>query len=217
MRHTRWLALLLCVFATAGWANLLTNGSFELGNPNFNGFGFESLSAPDNFTITGWTVSSGSVDYVGPYWQAAHGQRSLDLAGLYFNGTIFQSFPTTVGVPYVVSFALAGNPDVQPRTTTVQVWVSSGGPPYASQTFNYVVNGQTHTNMGWTYVNWIFTAQSSLTTLGFTSLDTYNDPQWGYSFGPALDDVSVTAIPEPATLALVGLGLIAVGFLRRRS
>jgi hypothetical protein len=31
-----------------------------------------------------------------------------------------------------------------------------------------------------------------------------------------LDDVSVTAIPEPATLALVGLGLIAAGFLRRR-
>lgn len=208
---------LVCALASFGWANLLSNGSFELGNPTWNPYGFQSLFAPDNFTITGWTISAGSVDYIGTYWQAAHGSRSLDLAGLYYNGTIFQSFPTVPGVPYLVSFALAGNPDVQPRTTTVRVWVSDGSSTFDWADFNYLVNGQTRTNMGWIYVSWIFTAQSPLTTLGFTSLDTYNDPQWGYSFGPALDDVSVTAIPEPATLALLGLGLVAIGFLRRQS
>ena len=216
MRNSRLAALFVCILALPGFGNLITNGSFEDGNPTWNPYGFQSLMAPDNYTITGWTVSEGSVDYIGSYWQAAHGNRSLDLAGVYYNGTIFQSFPTLVGVPYQVTFALAGNPDVQPRTTTVRVWVSDGSTTFDQADFNYTVNGQTPSNMGWIYVSWTFTAQSALTTLGFTSLDTYNDPVWGYSFGPALDDVSVTAIPEPATLALVGLGLIAAGFLRRR-
>lgn len=208
------VVVLSCVAVAPAWANLIQNGSFELGNPSWNPYGFQSLTAPDNLTITNWSLVTGSVDYVGSYWQAAHGSRSLDMAGLYQNGTIWQTFASTPGQVYRVTFALAGNPDIQPRTTTLRVWADNPSVTYAD--FNYVVNGQTYSNMGWMYVSWDFTATSALTTLGFTSLETYNDPQWGYSFGPALDDVSVAAVPEPATLALVGLGLIAVGFLRRR-
>ena len=56
-------------------------------------------------------------------------------------------------------------------------------------------------------------AAGAATTLAFTG---YNDP--GYTF---VDDVSVTAVPavvvpEPATWALVGAGLAAVGAAARR-
>jgi hypothetical protein len=42
----------------------------------------------------------------------------------------------------------------------------------------------------------------------------------GETFGPGYDDVSWTTrayVPAPATIALFGLGLIAVGFARRRN
>lgn len=187
-------------------ANLITNGSFEQGIDT--GPEFVTLWAgEDDWSITGWTVSAGSVDYIGGYWQAAHGSRSLDLNGLSM-GTIFQEFPTIPGVRYVVRFALAGNPDSQPRRTLMRVWADDPDVTYAD--FLYRVNGQTRTDMGWVYRAWAFTAASTSTTLGFTSLD-----QSGF-YGPALDDVSVGVVPEPGSLALLGLGLTAAAWLRRR-
>ncbi|MDW8130609.1 MAG: choice-of-anchor C family protein [Bryobacterales bacterium] len=205
------------------WGTLLTNGSFENSPVNIPGSpGFITVGSPNTWVLPGWTVAFGNIDYIGPYWQAAHGSRSLDLNGFNSQGTIYQTFPSTPGQRYLVTFALAGNPDLQPRWANIRVWVHDGLNTFDSADFNYWVSGQTRSSMGWRYVNWTFTAQSVFTTLGFTSLDNSAEDYWaphGYSFGPALDDVSVIPIPipEPATLALVGLGLIGLGFLRRKS
>ncbi len=217
------VATAILLLASVSSANLLTNGSFEQGNPQWNQWGWQSMFPPDSFTIPGWMVTAGSVDYVGSYWQAAHGQRTVDLNGLNAQGTIQQSFSTVPGVRYLVTFALAGNPDPivwgdmsPPRLTTVRSWVSDGATVFAFADFDYVINTVTRSAMGWIYQSWTFTALSNTTTLGFTSLDSYAHPVLGISFGPALDDVSVVAIPEPAPLILAGFGLVAVGFLRCR-
>jgi Protein of unknown function (DUF642) len=91
---------------SAGAATII-NGSFEEGvDPGT----FVTLTATDSSSITGWKVSSGTIDYIGTYWTAADGSRSLDMNGL-APGAISQVITgLTFGHQYEVTFDLAGNP-----------------------------------------------------------------------------------------------------------
>src|SRR4051794_2456892 len=85
--------------APAAGTELVTNGGFEDGpepDPNGPGFTVVPAGAP---TIPGWTVTRGSVDYIGPYWQHADGKRSIDLNGNE-PGTIAQAIRTKAGAKY---------------------------------------------------------------------------------------------------------------------
>ncbi len=78
---------------------------------------FDAPLSPGNFTtytsgqsFGPWTVTSGSVDLIGNYWQAPTlGGGSVDLAGG-DAGAIRQDFTAAMG-RYQVSFLLSGNPD----------------------------------------------------------------------------------------------------------
>lgn len=198
------LGVLLVAGAGPAAAAPFTNGSFELGSVN-PGSGWNTL-ASGNPAITGWEIFDGTIDYIGTYWQAANGSRSVDLNGNDGAAGIRQTFDTIGGATYQVSFALAANPDGAPLTKSVQV--TSGS---ASQLFAFtVLPGTSRTDMGWVYHSLLFTAAGGSTTLSFLS-DTAS-----VFFGPAIDDVSVTAVPEPATLSLLALGLAAGARARRR-
>ena len=191
------LGALLVAGAGSAAAAPFTNGSFELGSVNPGG-GWTTLSS-GNPAITGWEIFDGTVDYIGGYWQAADGSRSVDLNGNDGSAGIRQTFDTIAGDTYQIRFALAGNPDGAPLTKSVQL--TSGG---ASQLFSFTIPpGASHADMGWAYHSLLFTATADSTTLSFLSNTA------GVYFGPAIDDVSVTAVPEPATLSLVALGLVA--------
>src|SRR5207253_2296924 len=78
------------------------NGSFEIGPDT--GPSFVRLS-PGSTAITGWTVTSAAIDYVGPGWQASDGARSIDLDGNDGDsGGMAQTFATIPGVNYNVAF-----------------------------------------------------------------------------------------------------------------
>ncbi len=202
-------AIVLAMVAVAGaHANLVNNGSFELGtNPG----SFSTVSTGGS-NITGWSVTSGSVDYIGTYWQAAEGNRSVDMSGNSL-GRLSQSFATVAGVLYDVTFAYSANPDSPNgglRKTDVNIRETDTSNLLASTqvTWSVPTEGNTRSNMKWKTASFSFVAADAATTIQFDSLATN-------SFGIAIDDVKVVqAVPEPTTIA--GLGLAAVAFLRRK-
>jgi choice-of-anchor C domain-containing protein len=155
----------------------VSNGSFETGvNPGV----FATLAA-GNTNVTGWTIVSGSIDYIGTYWAAADGNRSIDLSGS-APGAISAPVDTIPGGVYRVRFAMAGNPDGGP---TVKTLVADAGA--FSAAFSFDTTGASLSDMGWTTKSFDFLASDSETTLLFTS--TTSGP-----WGPAVDDVQVTLL-----------------------
>jgi choice-of-anchor C domain-containing protein len=172
------LAAITLAGSTLAFSGLI-NGSFETGTFLPNASGFEQLNAVDT-SIDGWTVDAGSVDWIGAYWQADDGAMSIDMSGA-GAGTISQTFETTIGNTYNVSFALSGNPDGDPAVKTLDVSATGG----TVGNYTYDASANDLNNMNWTEATYSFLATSASTKLSFIS--TTATP-----FGPAIDNVVVT-------------------------
>jgi choice-of-anchor C domain-containing protein len=189
--------------AQSAYAVTITNGSFETGSVNPGSFAF----LPSGSTvIDGWTVGgAGGVDYIGTYWTASDGNRSIDLSGGGIGSVSQLLTGMTVGQEYTISFDLAGNPAGAPAIKNLQVSVGSMG----GGLFTFNTLGGTLSDLGWITQTVTFIATASSATLTFLSQD-------NTSFGPALDNVSIAATPIPGALLLYGSALGGMGFLGYR-
>ena len=193
-------------FSSAGQAATVVDGNFASAPGSF-----QTIGAGDTFGATGgWTVVSGSVDWIGNYWPApSPGGGSVDLDGNSV-GAISQTLFGLAAGTYKVSFALSGNPDGAPPSKALAVSVTGS----TTQNYDYPVVGD-KVNMNYSDESYIFTWGGGNATLTFASLNTPSENP----YGPVIGDVSISAIPEPATWAMMILGFLGVGFVayRRRS
>ncbi|WP_426168089.1 choice-of-anchor C family protein [Sandarakinorhabdus sp. DWP1-3-1] len=197
-------AILACCVATSASAVTITNGSFETGQEIAPG-GFRTVATGNTFTIAGWTVGGAGVDYIGTYWQAAAGTRSVDLSGG-GPGSVSQTIATEAGRDYKVYFSLSGNPDGGLGTKSAIVSVSDGIPA----NFTYPVGAaNSRATMLWQRFSYRFTAFDTTSNLAFAS-------GTSTAFGPAIDDVTIAAVPEPETWAMLLVGMVLVGVSSRR-
>ncbi len=185
---------------------IISNGSFE--SPAL-GSGWTTVSAGQT-ALTSWTVLSGSVDVTRTGFGSPYdGLQMLDLDGN-SPGAIQQDFPTTIGVTYQLSFAYANNPifGQVPATAGIEI-ISSGVQLNQNVTHGSVSSPGSPAD--YSIFTADFRANASISTLQFFSLD--NPSSLG---GILIDDVSVTVLPEPASMGILAVGAIALLHRRRK-
>ncbi|MFT3988168.1 DUF642 domain-containing protein [Aestuariivirga sp.] len=199
MKKLALVGVVIVAASAPAYANLVQNGSFETGiTPG----GFTTVFNGDSTSIDGWTVTGNSVDYIGSYWAASDGSRSIDLSGNDVGGLTQTISGLNVGQSYTLSFDYAANPDFTgPRSMSFSLGSFTGT----------LVNVTNSPNAGWLSYVVTFVYNGGGDLLSFTQLD-------GGPYGVALDNVDLNAVPVPAALPLLGSALAGGAFLgwRRR-
>lgn len=222
----RATTLLAVLCGSVHGASLIVNGSFEQSSGAVHGEILESGST----VVTGWTVVDNipstiahantlymSEGYLGN--PAGHGSAFLwidnnNSLGPTDNG-IYQDFTTEAGQLYMVAFQAAtevayGDPGllrVSAGDTTADFTLPNLGGYPENPVF-----------AGWASYSFTFTATSATTRLQFfdRGLQIGGDPTNGNA-SPLIDDVSVTAVPEPSSALIAGAFLWLASIRGRRA
>ena len=198
--------LLLAGVTTLAQATVIFSDNFDSENGGHGALNYNSFA--------NWTVSYGTVDLIGNgFYDVMKGKGSglyVDLDGSTHNAGIMTHMAWLGAGNYTLSFDLAGNQrNDSPENTTVNIAVLVGDGTGAHQTISLAKDA------GFTRYSLNFSLTDLLPFNGvmFSFGDASND-----NIGMLLDNVSLetASVPEPATLGLLGVGLLGMGILRRR-
>jgi hypothetical protein len=207
MKKITLVAIALLGASPAMAGNIVINGSFE--DP---GFILNNSTWGQSNTLSGWKQLTGDKFEVqlakkpggsGAFNQSYDGARYLELNANAL-GAVEQTLATIAGQSYALSFGYSGRSDAGGNSKAEVYW---------GNTRIDILDAAS--NSGWKTFNYTLQASDSETALRFVSLE----PTTNKSFGSYLDGVSVSAVPEPETYAmlLAGLGLMATIARRRKN
>lgn len=125
------------------------------------------------------------------------------------NGDIAQTFATTTGARYIVNLNF-GATNCSPWACGQSLTASALGVDGILSLASMTANGGSDGLLG--NYSFSFVANGTSTTLRFADV-AGNSTTW---LDGVLDNVQVQAVPEPASLALLGLGLFGIAAGRRR-
>lgn len=174
-----------------------------------------TLGAPPGVGILNWTLApgGGNMDVIGPGLGGLtchSGTKCVDTDGTSSaaNAVLSRTFSVTAGVTYFLGFWYSGSQRTFLGPDSIRVDFGSAAP----LTINTAQGASTWTQD--TSLSFVAGA-SGTATVSFTNL---TGPD---NVGVLIDDITVTdnaaaGIPEPATLALIGSGLAAIGLRRRK-
>ena len=219
-------------------ATSFTNGSFEsttggapgqvsgqLGYQGFNATGWSTsgynfLFTPGSADTTGSNGQYGNLQLYGlnngglnALTNSPDGGNFIGADGAFNVGPITQTVTGLVaGQQYQVAFYYAGAQQTTFTGNTTESWVVNLGTNGATAQTTPILSDTSEGFTGWNHEVFTFTADGSSDALSFLAAGTPNgEPPFSL-----LDGVTFTAVPEPASMFLMGTGLAALGLIRRR-
>jgi len=187
-------------------ASLLINGSFESTTQTSGTWHVYP-------SIDGWTTTFGKGieirNNVAGSAQEGSNFVELDSHPNPGNSWMSQTFSSPNSV-LDISYWYAARPGTGKSTNGIEIWLNG---TEIGNLFSPGDSGDGTDNTTWALYSAIVTGISGSNTLEFRAVGTSD------TYGGSLDNVSVSAVqavPVPGTLGLLGLGLAAMGVLRRR-
>lgn len=178
----------------AGATDLLTNSGFETGPAIPPAQAIQAV-APGSTALTAWAVVGGSITIVtDSYWAPQAGTRSVALSAT-GPGGITQTFASTAGAPYRLSFWLSGEPFTSPTVKHLRVQAGA-----VTQDYTFDTTPAWHWDMKWEPKTLDFTGTGTTTSVRFTGQDA------GPS-GPSVDHLLIEALTAGVTPAAIELSL----------
>jgi uncharacterized protein DUF642/PEP-CTERM motif-containing protein len=221
MPNMKSVVLLQMLAVPAMWANLLTNGGFE--QPHVTGATSESFPVGST-DITGWLVvpfppadvSLIRDDFtIGNLTFLPHsGTQSINLTGDISGEAagVLQKVKLQIGDEYKLTFWV-GNQDNSAKDFMMDATV---GLVINNDFVHMYTNGDSsHHALNWKEFSYTFTATKISTSIEFENLTLPNEYYVGLDDANLVDLTPQAGTPEPKSLWLAGLALLAAGWRRR--